>query len=103
MIQPGFLFGLFGCGFKKSGASYSAPLLANGTKQNIAGNIYVISRIARDKAGGIGKTYSWSAPVKFSDTALIAAASLPRMHSILPKYLGYSEPMKNWADSILPV
>jgi hypothetical protein len=39
--------------------------------------------------------YSLSAPVKLSGTTLIAADSLVMMHSIFPKYLGYSEPMKN--------
>jgi hypothetical protein len=47
--------------------------------------------------------YSLSAPVKLSGTTLIAADSLLMMHSILPKYLGYSEPMKNWDDRTLPL
>jgi hypothetical protein len=49
------------------------------------------------------ETYSLRDPVKLSGTALIAADSLVLMRSILPKYLGYSEPMKNWDDSTLPL
>jgi hypothetical protein len=39
--------------------------------------------------------YSFIIPVKFSDVTLIAAPSLFMMHSIIPKNLGNSAPIKN--------
>jgi hypothetical protein len=43
--------------------------------------------------------YSVSAPVKFSESTLMAAPSLFMMHSTLPKNLGNSAPMKNCEDN----
>jgi hypothetical protein len=47
--------------------------------------------------------YSVSAPVKFSESTLMAAPSLFMMHSTLPKNLGNSAPMKNCEDNTRPL
>jgi 4-hydroxybutyryl-CoA dehydratase/vinylacetyl-CoA-Delta-isomerase len=48
----------------KSGAFYPDPLLANCTKHNSIRNIYEISRLAHDVAGGIEATLPFEKDLK---------------------------------------
>ena len=55
-------------GYKtKSGAYYPDPLLANCTKHNITRNVYEISRLAHDIAGGIMATLPFDQDAKSPD------------------------------------
>ncbi len=51
----------------KSGSYYPDPLLANCTKQNISRNIYEISRLAHDIAGGIVATLPFDGDLRSAE------------------------------------